>query len=129
MKITGQILDDNNEPIASANIVKFGNKLISTRTNASGFFTIESDNINSFDNFSISYVGKKTVWKKATELQSAKIILPIDVEQLNEVIISPKPEYTNTKLTKSVDKKPLIYAGVGLLFVAGGFLLIKKVIV
>jgi hypothetical protein len=138
MKIFGQVLDTANEPMAFANITiitgDYANKL-GTQADLDGNFVLENEIINSESQFRISYIGYKTTFRKASELQGQKIKLGEDVEELQEVVINvgKKPSNTSVKpvVTASTKRKfvqhlqdhKVIYAGIGGL--AGILLIIK----
>lgn len=127
MKLTGTILDENNNPIAKANIASETNKLVFAATDSKGNFTIDSDIIIPFGYFKISHIGYKTIFVKASELVNAKIKLQPDIETLNQVTITSKPKpITQTIVTKTKSfKTPLIVIG-SLTLIALGVYLIKK---
>lgn len=138
MKIFGQVLDTNNEPMAFANITIItganANKM-GTQSDLDGNFVLENDSISPESQFRISYIGYKPTFRKASELQGQKIKLADDVEELQEVVINvgKKPSNASTKpaVTASTKQKfvqhlqehKVIYAGIGGL--AGILLIIK----
>jgi hypothetical protein len=138
MKIFGQVLDTNDEPMASANItivtgVNANN--MGTYADLDGNFVLESPDIESDSRFKVSYVGYVSQFFNANELQGKKVKLKDDVEELQEVVISAgsKPSNASTKNTvvESSKKKfvqhlqdhKFVYAGLGGL---AGILLIAK---
>lgn len=124
MKISGIILDNNGNPLEGANIIKFGNNAINTSTDSKGKFTIDSENIRSFDNFKISHVGYIGKMMKSSELQGNNIVLEEDIEVLEGVTLAPKPKPVVASPIQKY-KTPLIVVG-SLGLIAAGFLLIKK---
>lgn len=127
MKLTGTILDENNNPIAKANIASETNKLVFAATDSKGNFTIDSDIIIPFGYFKISHIGYKTKFVKANELVNAKIKLQPDIEILEQVNVVSQPKTTSkTIVTKTKSfKTPLIVIG-SLSLIALGFYVIKK---
>jgi len=123
MKISGKIIDEQGNALYGANIIKFGNNSVNTSTDKNGNFIIDNPNIVTFDNFKISFVGFKTQMKKASELQGQKIILPMDIEMLDEVVIPAKPKPIQEE-TKKYNKPLIIVGSLGLMVL--GFFLIKK---
>lgn len=127
MKVSGIIVDAMGNPLEGANIIKFGNNAINTSTDSKGRFTIDSENIRSFDNFKISHVGYIGKMLKTTELQGNNIVLQEDIEVLEGVTLSPKPKPVVASPIQKY-KTPLIVVGsLGLMTL--GFLLIKKMAV
>lgn len=108
MKISGQVFDSSNEPLASANVTlinganagKFG-----AVTNLDGQFSIESDIIQPESLFKISYLGFVSQEWTALALQDKKITLLDGVEQLKEVVITAKKKPT---ATASNTDKPIV---------------------
>ncbi len=85
-KISGYVLDKNNEPIAFANVV-FKGSVTGTTTNENGKFYLESN--KNWDTISISFVGYQTLditlEKKIN--YNLKITLEEDVSELGQVFI------------------------------------------
>jgi hypothetical protein len=138
MKIFGQVLDTNDEPMASANItivtgVNANN--MGTYADLDGNFVLESPDIESDSRFKVSYVGYVSQFFNANELQGKKVKLKDDVEELQEVVISAgsKPSNTSTspnvvesnkqKFVQHLQDHKFVYAGLGGL---AGILLIAK---
>jgi hypothetical protein len=138
MKIFGQVVDTNNEPMQLANITvvidgKYTNK--GTSTNLDGNFVLEDASISPDSEFKISYVGYVSQFRKASELQGQKIKLAEDVEMLEEVIVTGKPKpskgsansdqvkSSKQKFVQHLEKHKFVYAGLGGL---AGILLIAK---
>lgn len=123
MEISGKILDSTNEPLYLANVTittgiqinKFG-----TSANDSGEFKLSSDIISPDSQFKISYLGFKSQYYKASELQGKKIKLEEDTIGLDEVVIRPQDKPTNTSVANKpsnikqhFQKHKLVYAGLG----------------
>lgn len=123
MKISGRILDSNNEPLHLANITiitgsetnKFG-----TIANEEGYFELDSNIINEESQFRISYVGFSPQYYKASELQGRTVMMEEDNVLLDAVVVvSPKskPKNTNTSEPSNIKqhfkKHKIIYAGLG----------------
>jgi hypothetical protein len=136
MRIFGQVLDNNDEPMGLANItIVTGaniNKL-GTQADLDGKFILEDPNIESNSQFRISYIGYRPQYFKTTELQGRKVKLLEDIEALPELILTSggKPKdniekQSNTfkgKFTEHLTKHKFIYAGLGGL--AGVLLIVK----
>jgi hypothetical protein len=103
MKISGNIVDANNEPLQLANVtIKTGtlaNKM-GTYANAKGDFELQNDLIDNNSEFLISYQGFKPQTYKASELQNKKIKLLETATSLEEVVVSfTKPVSNKAKTT------------------------------
>jgi len=122
MKISGNIVDANNEPLQLANVtIKTGtlaNKM-GTYANAKGDFELENDLIEDDSEFLISYQGFKPQTFKAKDLQNKKIKLLETSTSLDEVVVSfTKPVSNKAKTTinnvkDNFNQHKLIYAGLG----------------
>lgn len=141
MKIFGQVLDTNNEPMGLANITITTGSLsgkMGTQADLDGNFVLEDSSIQSDSEFKISYVGYIPQFFKASELQGKKIKLAEDFELLSEVVINggerPKGSAntqsennqvnsTKIKFTEHLKKHRFTYAGIGGL---AGILLIVR---
>lgn len=135
MKISGQVFDSNNEPLASANVtLKSGalaNKL-GVVTNLEGKFSIDSDLIESYYVFEISYIGFVPQTWTGLALQDKKITLLDSIEQLDEIVVinNKKPNVATatsggSSLGKHLKKYKTAYvSGITL---AGALLLISKI--
>lgn len=138
MKIFGQVLDTNNEPMQLANITittGVNATKMGTDTDYDGKFILEHASINPDSQFKISYVGYVPEFRRASELQGQKIKLAEDMEMLDEVIVrgNPKPSKGSTTSDEVKSKKQkfvqhlkdhkFVYAGLGGL---AGILLIAK---
>jgi len=135
MKISGQVFDSNNEPLASANVtlrsgVQTGK--LGVVTNLDGNFLIDNQTIEPEYLFEISYIGfVPQVWS-ALALQDKKITLLDSIEQLNEVAVMnvnrPKLASTSNKsnfIGEHLKKYKTAYvSGITL---AGALLLISKI--
>ena len=123
MEIKGKILDATNLPLYLANITivtgsqinKFG-----TVANENGEFSLSSDIISPDSQFKISYLGFKSQYYKASELQGKTIKLEEDAIGLDEVVIRPQDKPTNTSMANQpsnikqhFQKHKLVYAGLG----------------
>lgn len=136
MRISGKVVDIDNEPLISANItLKSGSKAGKVGTNAdfNGNFSLESDSFNENDIFEVSYVGFIKQTFTADELQNKKVTLKESTTELGELVIDfTKPKNTNkdTKTNKVKEhfiKNKYTYAGIsGLLGLALILVSIKK---
>lgn len=135
MKISGQVVDIDNVPLAGANItLRSGSKAGKVGANADfdGNFNLESDVFDQNDTFEVSYMGFVTQSFKANELQDRKVTLKESLNTLDEVVIvgtkPKKSSETKSKLMTNLSKNKYAYAGVGgLLGLALIFLSIKKI--
>lgn len=136
MRISGKVVDVDNEPLISANItLKSGSKAGKVGTNADfdGNFSLESDSFTESDIFEISYVGFTKQTFTAQQLQNKKITLKESTTLLGEIVVDfTKPKKTDKSKTKSTAKQHFIknkyaYAGIsGLLGLALILVSIKK---
>ncbi len=136
MRISGKVVDVDNEPLISANItLKSGSKAGKVGTNADfdGNFSLESDSFTEKDVFEVSYVGFAKQIFTADELQNKKVTLKEATTELGELVIDfTKPKNLNQDNKKNKVKKHFIknkyaYAGFsGLLGLALIFMSIKK---
>ena len=86
--ITGEVVDEYNQPIQEANILNM-NIDLHTHTNELGKFTLESCSIG--DTLQISFIGYQTELVEIQELNSLfVIVLNEKVINLDEITISPK---------------------------------------
>jgi|694.fasta_scaffold00162_59 hypothetical protein len=128
MKIFGQVLDTNDEPMALANITivtGVNANTMGTHGDLDGNFVLESPNIESDSRFKVSYVGYVSQFFNTNELQGKKVKLKDDVEELQEVVITagskPSNSSTKTNVVQSSKKKfvqhlqdhKFVYAGLG----------------
>jgi hypothetical protein len=138
MKIFGQVLDMNNEPMGLANITvvlsaNSNQQAYDTQADLDGKFELDYDVIKPDTEFKISYVGYVPQFFKASELQGKKIKLVEDIEMLDEVTVTGggkptdnKPNQTTStklKFTEHLQKHRFTYAGIGGL--AGVLLIVK----
>ena len=118
MKISGNIVDVNNEPLQLTNITittgKLANKM-GTVANAKGDFELEDDLIDANSQFKISYQGFKSQFFKAKDLQNKKIKLVEDANVLEDVVFSfTKPaKKTINNVKENFNQHKMIYAGLG----------------
>ena len=136
MRISGKVVDVDNEPLISANItLKSGSKTGKVGTNADfdGNFSLESDSFTEKDIFEVSYVGFAKQTFTADELQNKKVTLKEATTELGELVIDfSKPKNINQDTKKNKVKEHFIknkyaYAGFsGLLGLALIFMSIKK---
>jgi hypothetical protein len=118
MKISGNVVDSNNEPLQLANITitngSLANKM-GTVANANGDFKLEDDLIDNNSEFKISYQGFKSQLFKAKDLQEKKIKLLEDANVLEEVVFSfTKPaKKTINNVKDNFNQHKMIYAGLG----------------
>ena len=109
MKIFGQVLDTNDEPMALANITIVtgaeANKM-GTTADYDGKFTLEDETILPDSRFKISYIGYTPQEFNTNELQGKKVKLKDNTEALQEVVIynGSKPSKSNTKAQSSKQK-------------------------
>lgn len=138
MKIFGQVLDTDNQPMSLANIViitgERANK-IGEQADLDGNFVLENELIFPDSEFKISYIGYVPQFFKASELQGKKIKMLDDIQVLDEVVImgdiKGKPKDTNSEIVSSNKDKFIehlqnhrfIYSGIGAL---AGILLIVR---
>jgi hypothetical protein len=136
MKISGKVVDIDNEPLISANItLKSGSKAGKVGTNADfdGNFSLESESFTESDIFDVSYIGFAKQTFTAKELQNKKITLKESTTELGELVIDftkPKNINQDTKTNKVKEhfiKNKYAYAGFsGLLGLALILVSIKK---
>ena len=136
MRISGKVVDIDNEPLISANItLKSGSKAGKVGTNADfdGNFSLESDSFTESDIFEVSYVGFTKQTFTAEQLQNKKITLKESTTELGELVIDftkPKNINQDTKTNKVKEhfiKNKYAYAGFsGLLGLALILVSIKK---
>jgi len=138
MKIFGQVLDIDGLPMSLANITivsgEYADKL-GDEADLDGKFVIDNNSIMPDSKFKISYVGYKTQFFKASELQGKKIKLLEDNIILDEVIITSgrkpkdnKPvvvESSKNKFVQHLKDHKVVYAGLGAL--AGLLLIVRAV--
>jgi hypothetical protein len=134
-KISGKILDVNNEPLMGANItLRSGSKSgkVGAISDFDGKFTLESNDFSDSDLFEVSYVGFIKQQFSASQLQNKTITLKESLTELSDVVITgTKPKQTTTKpkskFATHIEKNKYAYAGIGgLLGFALLFLSIKK---
>lgn len=137
MKISGQILDANKQPLSGANITLTtgakANKL-GAISDFDGYFTLENDGFEADSEFKISYMGYASKFFKANDLQDKKIVLQEAITNLDEiVVIGTKPTNKTKVENKKNDfkshlaKNKYVYAGVsGVLGIALLLLSFKK---
>ena len=122
MRISGNVVDINNEPLELANVTiitgNLANKM-GTRANSKGDFQLDNDTIDADSEFKVSYVGFKPQTFKASELQDKKIKLLEDATNLDEVVFnnkkptSNKPKITVNNVKENFNQHKMIYAGLG----------------
>lgn len=90
MKVSGTIRDDYGLTDGATIILKRDGKNtnVATVSNKEGKFEIENSQIKPNDVFEIRFIGLKSVFKKAKDLQNAQIFLEEDVEMLDEVVVT-----------------------------------------
>ena len=136
MRISGKVVDVDNEPLISANItLKSGSKTGKVGTNADfdGNFSLESESITEKDLFQVSYVGFTPQTFTAEQLQNKKVTLKEATTELGELVIDftkpkkVKPKDQKSKVKEHFIKNKYAYAGLsGLLGLALIFMSIKK---
>lgn len=136
-KITGQIVDIDNEPLIGANVtLRSGSKSgkVGAISDINGNFSLENDSFTEDDIFEVSYVGFAKQTFPAKELKNKKITLKESIGELNEIVVvgtRPKPKAPTTKpksnFQSHFSKNKYTYAGIGGLLGLGLlFLSIKK---
>jgi len=85
-KVSGHVLDENNEPVSFANII-FKSSSEGTITNENGRFYLESD--QTWETIIVSFIGYKTLELKLDKKVSfdLKIILKEEAAQLDAVVL------------------------------------------
>jgi hypothetical protein len=120
MKINGNIVDSNNEPLQLANITittgKLANKM-GTIANAKGDFELENDSIEPNSKFKISYQGFQTQIFEAKDLQDKKIKLLDTAQPLEDILlsftrpVSNKAKTTINNVKENFNQHKIVYAG------------------
>ena len=98
LKITGLVLNDNNLPVAGANI-SLKNSTTATVTQADGSFTINAKTGNELE---ISFVGYKTQHIKLDAEKGVKIILQATIVSLDDVVVTGYSSQKIKEITGSV---------------------------
>jgi len=105
MKISGTIVDINNEPLSGASITLIsglGSGKIGAISNLDGDFELERSDFDENSLFSVNYIGFASQQYKANELQNKKIVLQESIDTLDEVVL------VGTKPTPKEDVKPIV---------------------
>ena len=105
MKINGNIVDSNNEPLHLANVTIITGALkdkMGTVANEKGDFELENETIDAKSKFRITYQGFKSQEYKASELQNKKIKLLEEATNLQDVLINNKRP-TSNKIKKTIN--------------------------
>ena len=121
-KVTGKVVDAQNEPVVGATVQVEGTTN-GTATNVDGQFTLE---VNSGARLRFSYVGFKTLTIKAAN--GMKVTMQEDANTLNEVVTigygSVKRKDVTTAVssvsTKDLEKRPIVSALQGMQGMAAG---------
>ena len=121
-KVTGKVVDEQNEPVVGATVQVEGTTN-GTATNVDGLFTLE---VNSGARLRFSYVGFKTLTIKAAN--GMKVTMQEDANTLNEVVTigygSVKRKDVTTAVssvsTKDLEKRPIVSALQGMQGMAAG---------
>lgn len=121
-KVTGKVVDEQNEPVVGATVQVEGSTN-GTATNVDGQFTLE---VNSGARLRFSYVGFKTLTIKAAN--GMKVTMQEDANTLNEVVTigygSVKRKDVTTAVssvsTKDLEKRPIVSALQGMQGMAAG---------
>lgn len=121
-KVTGKVVDEQNEPVVGATVQVEGTTN-GTATNVDGQFTLE---VNSGTRLRFSYVGFKTLTIKAAN--GMKVTMQEDANTLNEVVTigygSVKRKDVTTAVssvsTKDLEKRPIVSALQGMQGMAAG---------
>ncbi|MDL2255626.1 SusC/RagA family TonB-linked outer membrane protein [Parabacteroides sp. OttesenSCG-928-K15] len=85
IKLTGTVLDQNNEPVIGANIVLKGAKLVGSVTDINGAFSLE---VPENGTLLVSYIGYRTVEVAVNSQSTLSIQLIEDSEALEEVVVT-----------------------------------------
>ena len=121
-KVTGKVVDEQNEPVVGATVQVEGTTN-GTATNVDGQFTLE---VNSGARLRFSYVGFKTLTIKAAN--GMTVTMQEDANTLNEVVTigygSVKRKDVTTAVssvsTKDLEKRPIVSALQGMQGMAAG---------
>lgn len=121
-KVTGKVVDAQNEPVVGATVQVEGTTN-GTATNADGQFTLS---VNNGARLRFSYVGFKTLTVKASN--GMKVTMQEDANTLNEVVTigygSVKRKDVTTAVssvsTKDLEKRPIVSALQGMQGMAAG---------
>lgn len=138
MKIFGQVLDFDNQPMSLADIVittgDEANK-IGEQSDLDGNFVLENELINEDSVFKVSFMNYVPQFFKASELQGKKIKLLYDIDVVDDSIVMKsgdgKPKNNDIKTISSkkgkfvdhLQKHRFIYGGIGAL---AGIILIAR---
>lgn len=98
-KVSGNIVDNNGEPIIGASVIVKGATHTGTITDVDGNFTL---NAPAKSILIISYVGYKTQEVQVGNLKSIKVILVEDAETLEEVVVIGYGTRTKKDVTTSI---------------------------
>ena len=138
MKIFGQVLDTDNQPMGLANVVivtEDKSNEIGEQADLDGNFVLDNELINSDTEFKISYIGYVPQIFKASELQGKKIKLKKEDEVIDDAVITiglnGKPKKNENKdlisykgkFVEHLQKHRFIYGGIGAL--AGIILIVR----
>jgi hypothetical protein len=138
MKIFGQVLDTDNQPMSLANIVivtEDKSNEIGEQADLDGNFVFDNEMINPDSEFKVSYIGYLPQIFKASELQGKKIKLQNEDEIIDNSVFElgtkGKPKNNTIKsLNSNKDKfvqylqnHRFIYGGIGA--VVGIFLIVR----
>lgn len=96
--VSGRITDNDGEPLVGA-VVKVPGTKIATVTDADGRFTLEEANPN--DEVVVSYIGKRTIRRKAGT-RNMNIIVDDDSHSLNDLVVVGYGSTRRKDLTGSV---------------------------
>lgn len=132
MKVSGKISDSKGALSGAEVILLRDNERTNLGgiTNQDGEFKIENEGIEEGDVFEIRYLGYKTQFIKANNLQDAEIKMIESADELDEVIITTdlgKKPKTEKSTTKAWYENPALLLG-GLALVTTGVIIyiIKK---
>jgi hypothetical protein len=119
-KISGKIVDIDNEPLVGANItLKTGVKAnkVGVSSDLDGNFSLDRDDFSNEDSFEVSYIGFLKQTFLAKDLQNKKIVLKEAIDVLDEVVLfGGKPKKTENKeienkFKENLAKNKYYYAG------------------
>lgn len=99
-KITGLVLDENNEPVIGANIVVKGDATLGTITDIDGKFTLE---VPTNATIQVSYIGYKTQTLPINQQTNYTIKLTSISEELEEVVVVGYGTQKKVNLTGAVE--------------------------
>lgn len=123
VRITGQVLDENNEPLVGAGVYVQNSKA-GTYTNADGVYVLTC-NCQEGSTIVYSYIGRKKQMVKYIGQKNIKVVLKRDSNILSEAVVKAKPNINEIDIRarsgvvqtvdmKAVMDKPMIDMGLAL---------------